>query len=1358
MYGTQFYRPARAYPEQLPEGDFLIAAPPTIQSAQQGAANWLQYIFPLVGSLGSLGMIFVFHASLPFIIIAIATALLSVGMGILMRLQQQGAVKRRQKSDRKTYQLVLEQQVAYLKDLAHRQQKVSAYLYPPPTEIAAAVTYSKRPWERLWERRLTDSDFLRVRLGAGAVPLCSRVRLDLASTPGAEYTYVPDLLAYARSIVARYSHLEGLPITIPLASIGTLAISGQRDATRALLRSILSQIIAFQAPDDVRITAYFSADSTAEWSWLKWTPHARRLRQIKVEQHAPDPLCMLADSVAEYADILNKQIKPELDRRRKLSADKREQGGTRAKPHLICILDGFIPTSPLAQLPVVHELFQDADKLGATVICLVDDRQQEPSTLQARIEVAGNTHWLRFEEIGPNAQRQEGVIADSTDQSTCEQIARRLASLSLSEKGAQRDLSQDIRLVDLLGIPSVDAIDPAQTWRLRSMPDLLRVPIGISAEGEPLMLDLKESAEKGMGPHGLVVGATGSGKSELLRTIVTSLAITHSPHLLNFVLVDFKGGASFADLAVLPHVAGMITNLQSDASLVDRMYAALLGEQERRQRMLREGGNLDNIKQYQAKRQLVPSLEPMPYLLVIVDEFAELLADRPDFLDLFVSIGRVGRSLGLHLLLATQRLEEGRIKGLEGHLRYRICLRTFSSGESSAVLGTPDAYYLPSFPGIGYFKVDTDIYHLFKSALVSIPYTPANAVKTTGLALREFTPQGKLRRYQPTESAASPSLALLPPAQEESLHTEMDVIIQRLSDERARKDQPAVHQVWLPPLEANLTLSDLIARTHLTALDGSNWPNIPPLGLLSVPLGLLDRPREQRQEPLLLNFSGAGGHLALAGAPQSGKSTFLRTLLTAFLLTHSPRDVQFYCIDLGGGLLRVFEQAPHVGAVCSKSERDKIQRLVRKMTTIIEERELLFRERGIDSMAAYRELRLRGELADQPYGDVFLVIDDLAQLQNEFPQLSDDITALISSGLTYGVHVILATNRWADIRSKLRDNIGGRLELRLNDPVESEMGKAAAKMLTPAAPGRGLTKEGLQFQTALPKLAGSGDGQHQASAQHTLEALVLRTRKAWRGPSAPPIRMLPSLVTWDDLPSPGPDEPPGVPLGLEEMQLAPFYIDVITGGPHFIILGDTECGKTSLLRAWMRGLELRNSPEQVRFTIVDFRKTLLDMAESPNLLAYAYTPTMTKTAVERLKQELETRRSPNTEVSIQELRNPKAWAGPHYFLFVDDYESILTSSGSPLVPLTDALLQARDIGFHIILARRVGGTARTSLEAVYQRLKEMSTPGLIMNGDPQEGVLLGGQKAGPLPPGRGYLVRRNQRTTLVQTVLAEPLP
>jgi S-DNA-T family DNA segregation ATPase FtsK/SpoIIIE len=300
------------------------------------------------------------------------------------------------------------------------------------------------------------------------------------------------------------------------------------------------------------------------------------------------------------------------------------------------------------------------------------------------------------------------------------------------------------------------------------------VPIGVTPEGQPLNLDVKESAFGGMGPHGLVVGATGSGKSEFLRTLVGALAITHSPEQLSFVLVDFKGGATFSGVADLPHVAGVITNLESDLSLVDRMHDALFGEQRRRQELLHAAGGLGSVHDYQQLRATGVDLQPLPSLMIIVDEFAELLTAKPDFIDLFVSIGRLGRSLGMHLLLSSQRLEEGRLRGLESHIRYRVGLRTFSAQDSRAVLGVPDAYELPSEPGVGYLKVDMTTFTRFQAALISMPYAAPEG--------RE--PGGKLGAG--------------------SRRSVLDVVVSRLAD------APGVHQVWLPPLEPVATLGQLL--------------------------------------------------------------------------------------------------------------------------------------------------------------------------------------------------------------------------------------------------------------------------------------------------------------------------------------------------------------------------------------------------------------------------------------------------------------------------------------------------------------------------------------------------------------------
>jgi S-DNA-T family DNA segregation ATPase FtsK/SpoIIIE len=1340
---SKFYRPARSYPPRLPSDEMIINAPPVMQPMQGGAASWLQYLLPLVGGLGSLVFIFAFPNSSPLLIIAFAAmGLSSAGVGIVMGWQQRRMYKKQRLFERTTYLDYLAACRTRLRSVAQLQRQVWMQLYPTSAQIEADI----RQRTNLWERRPEDHDFLSVRLGTGPAQLCTRLHLDLGNNPMTQF--VPELQTQAESLVAEYDHLEDMPIAVSLRKAGTISICGDRSLTHALMRAIICQIVTFHAPEDVRYAAYFPPQLAQEWSWLKWLPHTRRLRQVKAEKkYAPDPLCLLASTVEDFRTILLDQIKPELERRRRLIEDQRDTGIKALGPHLIVMVDGFTPHGQLAYMPELEELFRDAARLGVTIICLVEHQDQEPSLVQARITVS-TVGWFSFKEIAFGGRSQEGLTLDAADNRTCEYIARSLTPLTLADKAAQQDLSHDVRLLDLLNIPTAEAIENTQTWQAHTRQSLLQTAIGRRADGEPLILDLKEAAERGMGPHGLIVGATGSGKSELLRTIVTSLAVTHDPQTVNFVLVDFKGGASFADFASLPHVAGIITNLQSDASLVDRAYASLLGEQQRRQRMLHEAGNLDNIKQYQARWSMNPDMEPMPHLLMIVDEFAELIANRPDFLDLFITIGRVGRSLGLHLLLATQRIDEGRMKGLEGHLRYRICLRTFSAAESSAVLGNADAYYLPSAPGVGYFKVDTDIYSLFKTALISVPHVPASEQASPASQIYIFDSTGKLLKYEPATSLATS-------AQEATdLHTEMDVVLDRLS--QPYENAQRIHQVWLPPLEKTLSLESLFVRYDQGRLDGSSWLPQPPFGQLCIPIGLLDKPLEQAQIPLLLDFSGSGGHLALVGAPQSGKSTLLRTLLASFMITHSPRDVQFYGLDFGGGLLRAFEQAPHMGAICSKTERDKVRRLVRQMHKIIEDREFLFRERGIDSMTTYRMQRLTGKLNTLPFGDVFLVIDNFAQFLQDFDQLEADIVEIVATGLTYGVHVILATNRWAEIRPKLRDNIGSRLELRLNDPIESEIGKAPASAIPIGVPGRGLIKEKLQFQAALPVIRGRADHKRDELPQQALEALIQRLRSSWMGKSAPPIRMLPSLVTWQDLPEASSDQPLGVPLALEEFRLEPVYIDLISAGPHFLILGDTESGKTTLLRAWMQKLAQYYTTKQVAFAIVDYRKMLLDFAESPHLLTYAHNPATLKACIDNFKVDLNKRLSASADLPLAQLRKQQRWDGIHFFLFVDDYDTLVTPAGNPFNPLVEMLLAGRDIGFHLIITRRVGGAGRALFEPVIQRLKDMGTSAIIMSGDPQEGKLLHGQAPSILPPGRGYLVQRNQPSTLIQIVHTEP--
>ncbi|HJT56301.1 MAG TPA: type VII secretion protein EccCa [Ktedonobacteraceae bacterium] len=1389
MQGTTFYRLAREYPPRLPNNEVQISPPPIFQAPQSGGAAWLQSLIPLIiGSLGSL-VLFVVSRDNPVIIYAMAGVLvLSAGLTVAMRLWLQLSFKKQQRALYTTYRQYLAHQDAELRALATQQRQVNRHLYPDSEQIAHVV--AQRTY--LWERRAEDLDFLHVRIGTTRIPLCCPLLLNVGSDPMTRAKFDSVLLTEAERLVNTYKELGNEPFVFSLRNIGTLSIIGSQAATRSLTRAILCQISAFQAPEDVSILTYAPGQALQEWSWLKWLPHARRLRQVKIEkQYAPEPLYLIASTLEEYRDLLTGQILPELARRRETTEDKQPDAEQVVRPHFIFIFDGFTQRL-LAQLPELDDVFRNATRLSVTIICLVDGHTTEPVTRQTRIVIAPDG-MLKFEQTTFGGRRVENICADTCSVQICERIARAQAPLTLADKGNVLDMSQDVRLFDLLHIHSVDAIKVPAIWEPRARKDILNIPIGSRPNGDPLYLDLKESAEKGMGPHGLIIGTTGSGKSELLRTIVTSLALTHDPETVNLVLVDFKGGASFAELAALPHVAGVITNLQNDLTLIDRIHASLLGERTRRERILHETGKLDNIREYHIRRQAYPSMPPLPHLIIIVDEFAQLIINRPEFLDLFITIGQVGRSLGLHLLLATQRLDEGRLKGLESYLHYRICLRTFNKAESATVIGNPNAYYLPSIPGVGYIKTGSTDSELFKTALITSPYLPEKKHRSPVAFIREFTAAGQLIPISTMYDLSTESF-IASKNELDVLSTEMDIVVKRLAQDALGAGLPHVHQVWMPPLPRNLRLEAVLDRTErkgqiyraplerrsrsnasiaaspahgdgfnrqnsLSAtapLDGSGWHSEPPFGPLCIPVGLLDKPYEQTQVPLLLDFSGSGGHLAIVGAPQSGKSTLLRTIMASFMVTHSPQAVQFYCIDLGGGSLRIFQQAPHVGDICSDTRREgeKIRRMVRQMRKIIEDRAYQFREWRVDTMNMYRLRRQEGEFAAEPFGDVFLIIDNLGQLQRDFEQLDADLTEIIANGLNYGVHVILATSRRAEIRPKVSDNIGTNMELYLNDPSESLFGKAVAATIPPGVAGRGLFKdkaqEKLQFQAALPWI-----NSRNTTLPQSMDALMQRIRGAWSGKSALPIRLLPPSVGWNAIPSVS-SWLAGVPLGLDEFRLDPVYIDLMTGDPHFLIYGDMECGKTTLLRTWMVGLSKRYTPEEAQVVIVDYRKNLLDLAEGEHLFAYACTQQMVKEGVDKLKKELEKRIPAGGSMSLEQLRKPQQWAGPHYFVFVDDYEAVVGATGSPIAPLLDMLLNARDLGLHLILARRVGGAGRAAFEPVLQRLREMSSPGLIMSGDPQEGALLGAQRASSLPPGRGYYIRRNQPPTLIQGILTEP--
>ncbi|OFJ50793.1 type VII secretion protein EccCa [Mycolicibacterium grossiae] len=872
------------------------------------------------------------------------------------------------------------------------------------------------------------------------------------------------------------------------------------------------------------------------------------------------------------------------------------------------------------------------------------------------------------------------VSLDALSRPAALACARRLAALD--PYGAAR-LATAPRWADLVGVGDPARLDPVLAWRPRLGRSRLRVPIGVTDDGRPVDLDLKEAAHGGMGPHGLCIGATGSGKSELLRTLALGLVATHSPDALNLALIDFKGGATFHGFEGLRHVAAVITNLADEAHLVTRMRDALSGEMTRRQELLRTSGAFAGIADYDRARAAGVALPPLPVLLIVVDEFSELLTQQPDLAELFVAIGRLGRSLGMHLLLASQRLDEGRLRGLESHLSYRIALKTFSAAESRAVLGSTDAHTLPHRPGLAYLKTADGDLTRFRAAYVS-----------DGV---EVDDGASARSARPTLFTAAP------PADGEAVRRSADTVLATVLSRLAGRGRPA-HRVWSPPLDAAPPLG--------TLLDDAGLPD------LVVPIGLLDKPFEQRRDVLIADLRGAGGNVAVVGGPRSGKTTAVLTLLLALAARHAARDVRIYALDFGDGALGATAALPHVGAVAGRSRPALARRIVGYVEQLVRQRQT---DGGDDG------------------GHVLLVVDGWAAARRDVDGLEEAVTALAGHGLAVGVHVVLTTARWADLRPALKDQLATRIELRLGDPAESELHRIAARTLADRPAGHGITRAGHEFVVATPQL---GDGDEVDRAFAAVAERSVREHGPWR---APRVRLLPTRVDYVDVSG----APAGaVPFGIGDAELLPVALDV-SRHPHLLVLGDGGCGRSAVLRTVLRGVG------GGRLLVVDPRRTHLGLVDGPDV-AYATSAAVARDHVDALAALLRTR-LPGPEVSQRQLRDRSWWSGPEAWVVVDDYDLLAdAATGNPLSGLTELLPHAVDVGLHVILARRAGGAARAMFDPVLSRLRDLGAAGFAMSARPDEGPLFGSVRPAAQPPGRGTLVRPGHPDQLVQVAWTDP--
>lgn len=1265
----EFIRGKRPAVPVVADGDIVVQPPPEVPHVTP--ANPLARLLPVAMVVAAGGMMVLYFTSgasgsrSPMYLLFPVMMLLSLVGTLAYGLR--GARTAELDQGRRTYLRYVQALDRAAADTARAQHSSSHWRHPSPDGL-----WTVAGGARMWERAPTDDDFGHVRLGVGAQPLSTRLIPPPArpvEEPDPVTTSAVDRLIASRGVV------PGVPVAVDLFGTDAIALTGEGDAVRALLRAALCQVAVLHGPEHVRIVAVTDCTTGPCWDWLKWLPHHGHPDTTD----GAGPARMTYDTVADARD---------------------------AAAGLLDECAGIVIVVDLA-VPEVPEPLRSPTGAAVTVL-LVGGAGTAPR---------GTTPWIVDGDVLVLGDGRT-VQSDRIDAAAAVACARRLAPY--------RPVATDDPVVGradwpaLIGI-DLTRLDPADVWRSRDGAAQLRVPVGVSEHGEPVHIDVKEAAHRGMGPHGLCIGATGSGKSEFLRTLTLGMLVAHPPDRLSVILIDFKGGATFLGFDRAAHVSAVITNLADEAHLVARMKDALSGEVNRRQEALRAAGNFADIAEYQRARTRRPDLPPLPSLLIVVDEFSELLSQHPDFAELFVAIGRLGRSLGMHLLLASQRLDEGRLRGLDNHLSYRVCLKTFSAGESRAVLGVPDAHHLPGAPGAAYLRTATGELVRFQTAYVS------------GRAAEPVRSWATPPTAVPFSAAPVPRPPIGAGHRANSGRTVLDTVLDRLAGHGA----PA-HRVWLPPLAQPPTLDQLV--TH----DG--------LGALTVPIGLVDRPFEQRRDLLTAVLSGAEGNVAVVGGPRSGKSTALRTLALALAATSDPRDVQLYCLDFGGGALASLHALPHVGAVAGRHEGDLVRRTVAELESLVRARELAFRELGIDSVAEFRRRRAAGDpaVAGGPFGDVFLVVDGWAVVRQDFDGLDVAITALAAQGLSFGVHVVLAASRWADIRPALKDQLGTRIELRLGDPAESEMDRKRARDLVDCSPGRGITRDGADFTIALPRLDGIASPTGLADG---LAGAAESLRARHPGRCAAPIRLLPARAELADLTAAA--APGGrLVLGVGERRLTAVTID-FDEQSHLIVVGEPGCGKTSTLRTLCAEIARTKDAGSAELVIVDYRRTLLGVVETDHLGAYLMSAGAVTAQLPALLERLRGR-LPGDQVTQRQLRDRSWWSGPEIYFVVDDYDLVAGSAGNPLTALLDYLPHARDIGLHVVVARRSGGASRAMFDPLLAQLRDLGAMGLLMSVKPEDGVLLGSVRPAVRPPGRAVLLTRSADEQIVQVGWTEP--
>ena len=1313
--------PPLALPEREPRNILLMIAAPALLVGilgtvlvmyTSGARSLQSGLFPLIGL---------------------------VGFGSLMFSGRFGRTRRiswgEQEKQRRTYLRRLDEDRDEIQRAVGQQRCNLSFVHCDPQRLDRVIG-----GPRMWERRPADPDFLDVRVGIGpGLTADSGVSLQWPEVPVGE-ELEPVTGRALRDFILEQSRVREIPKVVGLLSQPGFSFIGSNTAElHALARSILCSLAVQHSPADLKLIVVTRQPEL--WSWLLWLPHNQHDEMVD----ACGPRRLIFGSPSDLETALDAELHRKgrgpwvpptgpspISTQSPIEANAQASQG----PHWLIVDDG---TGTPEQWETVSgqkglsgiTLLRLAARSGIGVGFGSDDQRFE--LREGRLYHQGNFY----------------AVADMLAESTAGRYGRTMARWA---PGSAGELSgpdvQSGEMLRALGIEDPRHLDVDRLWadsRGRGDPRWAMIPVGVRPGGDLQYVILRAKDFGGYGFHSVVVGTSGAGKSEYFLALCNGIALTHSPESFNVIFVDMKFESAAQDLEGLPHVAGSLSNLgNDDRHLADRMRKAIDGEIARRYRLFKDAGARD-ANEYEEMRLAGRDLEPVPILLVIIDEYLELFHHHPDWIDLVIHIGQEGRGCNVFFTLGGQRLDLSSLSKAKSNIAFRVALRAETAEDSRDVIGSDAALHLPSKEnGYALLKVGPRDLEQFRCFYVSAPFViPKKPVHDSPIALSFSRPRSLTGEFQPLSDDDSRALSApeRPDEPDEFLfHTDgfkkkklLDVIRETLSAHPARPP----HRIWLPPLDHSEPVDGLVERWRGRPW----WDDYGANPGLVFPIGIEDVPEEHVQRIHIIDAET--DNVIVVGTAQRGKSTTLMTLIASGALMYRPERVTFFCI---GASLHPVEDIPHVAGVVAVTDGEGVSRTLATIEGLIRSREVSFKRHQID-IAEFRERRFGGfggaaSDPDDRFGDVFLVIDNFTDLYEKDSATGERAIAIARQGLSYGVHLVTSAGGWLIGQKQALMNVSNaRIQLRLSNPDETQMGTGMehrrAARNTVDRPGFGVTRTGHELLIGIPELRGPEGGSvplRQIGATIVDRTGTGKVETLTRLPARIALREIIAAHRGDDVLD--------IPFAIGESAMQPVALPS-RQLPHLLVVGRQGCGKTTALAAIGQAVG-RRSPDQVQITIIDPKTTLIGRIQGPGVRAYAYTADEIDRTLAELAEVLADRLPP-AGLTQDELLRRRNWDGPHHFVLIDDEQELRPGGAvgkqAATAPLWNLIERGREIGLHVIAARLPGNWAGVSaMNPFLQKLTGARTPTLFLDNDPATVKVFGRISAAQLPPGRGLFV------------------